>query len=304
MPKEKKTVSVKHTEMDDLLTDAIREVRSHIQPISTDKSSIEIVNNDIFVEWHDIPDSNKTKYPRENIDEWTNRDLYYYIKQKAIGSFGAENFASSLARGQTDLQELNLKIKTLLKSQANPKTMKMFIDWYFDNQAQNTYERYSCFKIRFLLWERTLANFVSYYKGINGSPMPVVVESEIRQIDDECSKGIEKFNEAFKASKTSLLLFGGILGTIQYLMLQKKFSETDATQYVTSGCIDLCKRSPKIFDSIKIATENRNPYPDWCKIESLTSVLCSLDKATGKPYSSIQIEFSKKTQKLQFLKEI
>jgi hypothetical protein len=226
------------------------------------------------LETQDIKDKKRAikqanNWRTKDISECNKKDLVVYLYDRYYESYHAKLSNNKMyALDYSTMEDIAVMIEKQLKTHVGIPIVRQYFDWAFDsNYINEILTRKSKFTMSDLKRERAVLLFVhSIRKGMTNvatpsSPLKALV------VEDKPTATflMEDLDAAYSIHSQYFIEVYGLLIPVNYLILSKKKTELEATQYVLKA-IEKIRATPKgeaKVQKLVKTTEKFGPYPKW-----------------------------------------
>lgn len=205
---------------------------------------------------------------RRDLLEWKYNDFAYYlvnkIQQQVYPEWNAKILGVTLYMGR--IKDVLMDILGFCDN----IVLRDYIDYFADNWGKYYIKLKGSFYIAYMRYDQPLKEFASRYNYKKSVAKYVKKQSKVEQesVNSILSADLEN---AYLASGESLLLDYGVVASINWLILQKRFSVEEAMDYVSGAYISLYNRGDWKY-AVNI-TKKMSPYPNWFMVRDVSKII-------------------------------
>lgn len=206
------------------------------------------------VEWGDIRGKKRHEI-RDNIEEWTAYDFYYYTKQLYDKKF-ASGWNLKIGGAIRIINKLKDKLMDYIGFSSN-LVAKDYVSFFFNHYISNFKNGKDGFYFSQFLLDYILQDFINTYD---------YRKSHIRYINSKSKKNtssisFEEIKKSYQLSINTLLCNFGLVVSLNWLIHVEKIDKYKAADIISNACRYLKEKD--MITTLKNVTEFFSPYPSW-----------------------------------------
>lgn len=251
--------------------------------------------------WEVIKSRKYNKREDKPIEEWTNQDLFLYLKDELRNKFNFDYNKLSPKSGSAQMGRVEEKLKLSVGGKISKTILKEYIDWFLENECKKLIERYVVFKIQYLLYPTTLSNFARIVPTITKSKN----SNEVKKNQSSPSNilNLKSLEASYQLSFDNFVRRYGVVISVMFLINKKGYSEKEAVRLVFDSIIKGCNKDNEYFDILKKNTIKFAPYNTICWFGLLEKMIKKIKDIAKCEFDIESITFSDKISVPLFIKE-
>ena len=259
------------------------------ETILSNKEGLEIVEKKYpdYIGFNQIKSKKGWRYKKkENVDEWTTFDFFEYTRKLYIKKYNKD---WNLNRGGNSL-EIKKIFDVLEKKFGSVSNLLLYdyIIFFFENHIDDFMLKYNNFYFSYLHKRKDVLK--SFY---NSYDYKKILRKNFKKSKMEISSAI--LDRTYLLSESALVCNYGIIISLNWLIIKKKFDEKQAIELIVDSCKKLYNKD--MIDIVTKSTESYSPYTEKLIFKDIEKILNKIDKNL-----KMNIEFIKSEKnKLDFL---
>lgn len=272
--------------MNEILLAASKASKEQLHGYVHQQKEVELIGEEnLLAEEVDWSKKNTGSYSNKKIPDWNTRDFLAYCYSK-YRSITGQNWPISYRGAQEGLKLMQEQLKSAFGEWPSSRLTKLYIDWFFAEQAESLIASYSMLSFKMLRNEYRVTEFFEFCKE-----QRIEIKTQVRPVKETATESCSNekaLSTAAAQSVDSVLASHGVLACYQWL---RKQGENDAQTSIKKICSAVKENmNPEQMDKLFMVTEKFGPYPSNMKKE-FSELLKALAKATSEPFTLISVEY-------------
>jgi len=277
-----------NAEIEDV-TDSIYDIAKKVKK----RRELKVIPSPIkSIEFSEIKSNSKIHNQRKSKDilNWNGVDFASYVKDKYYIKYG-KSLELNLTSSANEIQKLKDEILEIF-GYINNVLVKMYLDFFIQRYMDQKITK-TPFYFTQLKDKKYIKSFYIFCRDNIGYKIDKqIIVSKTKDINES------NLENSFYLHKIVLVREYGIILTINWLIINKKYSRKDALEMILYTCLDSYKNG--ILKDIIDVTENLSPYPKQFVFKEIDKVNKYLTKKTGQEIA-IKVLFSE-NNKFNFIR--
>lgn len=234
-------------------------------------------------------------YYTKSIDEWIPKDFLKYFCDAFLKEVGQE-LNVSIATGSSDIKKVSDEFLKILGRTPSKQEMKDYLDWFMAEQVKPLISRYNSFKMSFLVKPWTIQKFADKHIIYQEKTPEIGINPKLKDASLLTKKAMQAV--ATSSRRNLVERYGLVLSTV-WLMKIEGYTEDQAVNEVVAMASQIASDGGAAL--VIKSTARHNPYPIWCKFQSLDSMLVDLTRQTGEFFDVLSLSFHEGADTFSFL---
>jgi len=253
-----------------------KKIKSHKRRRKAIDPTVELISNgkSRSVDFSQVKGSLKNFEPKDNVFEWSMKDVALYIRSKYNNRYN-ENWNHKILGACNELKLIHDRIIDLYGF-CDFLVMRDYVDYIFENRLDRMIDNADgVFYLRNFRDDRHVSAFSEIYDYQDSVLRATSVKEEQKELEEEFSTSNKDIEEVFFLSEDLFVKNYGIVVCIFWLIKSQKYTNKEATVRVLSICKRLYNKGE--FKLVKDRTELLSPYHKSIRFPKMKQFLNNID---------------------------